>query len=109
MKVTGRSDDEPFQAVALATLRLGRRGKHHELVSKVIKQLKSTPGGSALQIPLSRIKSLSPPDFRSAISRMAVAEGLKISTYSDSENFYVWLRSATTKDYERKRSLRRTS
>lgn len=104
MKAKEQPDSKPFQQVDLATLRQSRRGKHHETVSKVIKELKSAPDGAALKIPLSQIKGLSATDFRSAISRGAVSEGLKISTYSDSENFYVWLRSAKTKDYERKRS-----
>lgn len=104
MNSTGENDGKPFQRVALAALRQGRRGKHHHLVLKVMKELNSTPEGAALQIPLSRIKGLSPADFRSAISRGASADGLKISSYSDSENFYVWLRSPKTKGYERKRA-----
>jgi hypothetical protein len=96
-------DDQPFPRIALSSLRQKRRGKHHELVGKVIKELKSAADATAIQVPLSRLKGVSAPDFRSAISRAASAEGLKISTYSDAVNFYVWVRSSKTREYERGR------
>jgi len=104
MKRTGQGDDQPFQRVALSSLQQRRRGKHHELVNKVVAELKSVAHESALRIPLSQLKGVSAPDFRSAISRGAASEGMSISTYSDSEYFYVWVRSAKTREYERKRS-----
>ena len=102
MKSKDEPSGQPFERVPVATLRQGRRGKHHEIVKKVLTELKATPDGTALQIPLADLQGISAPDFRSALARGAASEKLTISTYSDAEFFYVWLRSAGTKQYERK-------
>lgn len=73
-------------------------------MGKVIEELKSAPDGSALRIPLAELKGVSAPEFRSAVARGAASKSMNISTYSDSEYFYVWVRSAKTKGHERKRS-----
>lgn len=96
--------EKPFERVSLADLRQGRRGKHHEIVGKVLRELKEARPGEALQIPLSALEGVSIGDFRSAINRRALSEDLTISTYSDAQHVYVWIRSRKTGQYERQRS-----
>lgn len=96
-----------FRRVALSQLKQGRRGKHHDLVEKVLRELKSLGTEEALQVPLSTLKGLSAPNFRSVINRAATSEHLAIATYSNAESIYVWIRSAQTRPYERRRPKRK--
>lgn len=67
-----------------------RRGKHHDLLSGIIMQLKKLDGGSALKIPLTGVGEVDLANLRSAVHRAASAEKLDIRTQSDENNFYVW-------------------
>jgi len=77
------------ERVPLSSLRARRRGKHFELMQKVLKELAELPRESALKLPLG---PYSAKDMRSAVSRAAASEKIKISTTSDGENLYVWKR-----------------
>jgi len=73
-------------------LRIGRRGKHHDLLAGILSNLESLPAGSAPGIPLSSVGKISPTNFRSAVSRAGKAHELSLVTCSDDKNFYIWER-----------------
>ena len=73
----------------LASLVRRRRGKHYDLMKQVLKELAELPNESALKVPLG---SHSVKDLRSAVSRAASSQKIKISSTSDRENLYVWKR-----------------
>lgn len=94
MAKTGKSDgSEPpmkYRRVALATIRKGRRGKHHDLVTGILSELQAVPAGSALAVPLAAVEGIGLANLRSAVHRGAASEGLEIETLADKKNFYVF-------------------
>jgi len=100
--------DKPpkYGSISLSELRQGRLGKHHELVENILKQLQALPEGQAIKIPLDSVNGLSKANLRSAIVRAASSRAMHVSTYSDSDDFYVWNRTRTTTRYERKRKAK---
>jgi hypothetical protein len=79
-----------YEIVSAEDLGKTRRGKHHDLMAKIMADLKVVGHGSAIKIPLKEVKNVSVPKLRAAITRASAAKGVKISTSSDPENFYVW-------------------
>jgi len=78
-----------YRQIQLSTLRTGRRGKHHDLVGRILQELETVPSGSALQIPLADVE-IGLANVRSAVHRGAKAVGLEIETLADEKNFYVF-------------------
>jgi hypothetical protein len=79
-----------YHRVEISTLDRGRRGKHHELVQGIFKELEMVESGSALEIPLDDVGGIGLTNLRSAVHRGATASGLTIETLADDKNFYVW-------------------
>ena len=95
-----RSRDE-FERVPLSALRQGRHGKHHDLTSDIAAQIARLRDGEAIRIPLENV-DLSLPNLRSAVSRAMQARGIRIGTFSDGDNLFVWKKTPGTARYERK-------
>jgi hypothetical protein len=79
-----------YNRVDISGLSQGRRGKHHDLVQGIVRELKLLPGGSALEIPLANVGGIGLANLRSAVHRAANSENLAIETVAKDENFYVW-------------------
>ena len=80
----------------ISGLKKSRKGKHHDLMDKIMEDLRKSASGFAVRIPLSDIKGVSVLNLRSAIVRAAEKERIRVSTSSDDENFYVWKASTTS-------------
>ena len=83
-----------YETVDLEGLQKTRRGKHHDFVGGVLEDLEGLKSGSAIKIPLTDVKGVSVLKLRAALNRACAAKGIRISTSSDSENFYVWAAAA---------------
>ena len=79
-----------YRRVDVAGLKKGRRGKHHDLVEGILRELKMLRSGSAMKIPFSDVGGIGLANLRSAVHRAATGEGLVIETVADQENLYVW-------------------
>ncbi|HEX7893669.1 MAG TPA: hypothetical protein VF447_05705 [Terriglobales bacterium] len=79
-----------YGRVPIAGLKKSRKGKHYELLNKIMEDLRASSLGFAVRIPLSATNDVPVLNLRSAIVRAAAKEGLAVSTSSDDENFYVW-------------------
>jgi len=79
-----------YSRVEISSLRQGRRGKHHDLVQGILRELNLLKSGSALEIPLANVGGIGLANLRSAVHRAAASEGLQIETVVNDENFYVW-------------------
>src|SRR5246500_6063458 len=79
-----------YGRVLISALKKSRKGKHHELLGRIMEDLKKSAPGYAVRIPLSSVKGLSILNLRSAIVRATNNEGMSVSTSSDDQNFYVW-------------------
>jgi hypothetical protein len=93
--------DKKFERVALNELTQRRRGKHDELMVRIVSDLLTLPDGEAIKVPLAEVKGVSVANLRAAVARATSSRGLKIATYSDAENFYLWARTKKTERYER--------
>lgn len=76
----------------ISGLRKSRKGKHYDLLGKIMEDLHSSQSGFAVTIPLANIGGVSVVNLRSAIVRAAFKVKFDVATSSDEENFYVWKR-----------------
>jgi len=74
----------------ISGLKKSRKGKHHDLMGRIMEDLKKSTPNYAVRIPWSSIKDISVLNLRSAIVRAAKKERIRVSTSSDDKNFYVW-------------------
>jgi hypothetical protein len=79
-----------YARVPVGGLKKSRKGKHHELLLKIMEDLRNAPPTAAVQIPLSSTMDVPVLNLRSAIVRAGAKEGIAVSTSSDDEYFYVW-------------------
>lgn len=79
-----------YRKVIVSSLDRGRRGKHHEIVQGILKELESAEPKSALEIPLDDVGGIGLANLRSAVHRGASSAGIAIETLADDKNFYVW-------------------
>lgn len=82
----------------IAQLKKSRKGKHHNLLLKIMEDLHKSQTGFAVTIPLRTIGGVSVLNLRSAIVRAASKARIRVATSSDDENFYVW-RTRTSEQY----------
>ena len=80
-----------YRSVEVASLGTGRRGKHHDLMEGIMRELKMLKEGSALEIPLSKVDGVELANLRSAVHRAATDDGVNIQTKADEKNLYVWI------------------
>jgi hypothetical protein len=78
-----------IERVQLSSLKPRRRGKHHNLMEQILKELIALSGDTAVKVPLG---DHSAKDLRSAVVRAAASRNLQISSASDEVNLYVWKR-----------------
>jgi hypothetical protein len=81
-----------YRKVEIAAIKKVRRGKHHELVQGILREMKTLSVGSALEIPLADVGGIGLANLRSAVHRICIAEGWAIETLADEKNLYVWKR-----------------
>ena len=90
MVVLVKKDGFHFGRVRVKDLPNGRRGKHFDLLSKILEDLTNVPSGSAVKVPLEDTGGIGLANLRSAVNRATRANGLKVETQSDEKYFYVW-------------------
>jgi hypothetical protein len=86
----GKNPPAKYRQVEVASLKKGRRGKHHDLVQGIVQELTLLQPGSALEIPLSDVGGVGLANLRSAVHRAAASAGVNLETVSDDGKFYVW-------------------
>jgi hypothetical protein len=82
-----------YRQVDVASLNKGRRGKHHDLMQGILKELEMLPPGAAIEIPLADVGGIGLANLRSAVHRASTSQGLEIETLADERNFYAWKRT----------------
>jgi hypothetical protein len=85
--------DLRYRQVRVDVLNKGRRGKHHDLVVGILRELEALPPVSAMEIPLADVGGIGLANLRSAVHRASTSRGLQIGTLADEKNFYVWKKS----------------
>lgn len=82
--------DLKYRRVEVTALDRGRRGKHHDLVQGILRELEMLSPGSAMEIPLADVGGIGLANLRSAVHRASTSRGLEIETLADDKDFYVW-------------------
>jgi len=78
-----------FKTISQDDLPFGRKGKHNDIVHKLLEDIDQLEAGRAIRIPLSELNS-SKANIRSALNRATRQRDLEVATSSDSDYFYVW-------------------
>jgi hypothetical protein len=78
-----------FRTMAQVDVPQGRKGKHNEVVTKILADLDQLPVGSALKVPLIDLAE-SKENVRSALNRAIHKGSRRVSTASDADFLYVW-------------------
>ncbi len=78
-----------FKTMLQADVPQGRKGKHKEIVAKILSDLDQIKDGSAFKVPLKDLAQ-SKEKVRSALNRATRKTGRNVATASDSEFLYVW-------------------
>jgi hypothetical protein len=91
-KTSGPQPPLKYRRVQITNLSRKRRGKHHDLVDDICRELEMLPPGAALEIPLSGVGEIGLANLRSAVHRATQSRDIPIETLADKENFYVWRR-----------------
>ena len=88
---SSRKDGYPnYGRTPVSQLRKTRKGKHYNLLLKIMEDLHKSQSGFAVTIPLKSIGDVSVLNLRSAIVRAASKAKISVASSSDDENFYVW-------------------
>ena len=90
-----RTDKAPahFKTMAQASVPQGRKGKHQQIVSIILKDLDKLKDGSAIKVPLADLAE-SKEKVRSALNRATRKAGRTVATASDASYLYIWNVSA---------------
>jgi hypothetical protein len=83
-----------FKTMAQTSVPQGRKGKHQQIVSVILKDLDKLENGSALKVPLAELAE-SKEKVRSALNRATRKAGRTVATASDASFLYVWNVSAS--------------
>jgi hypothetical protein len=80
--------------MAQANVPQGRKGKHQQIVSIILKDLDKLQDGFAIRVPLAELVE-SKEKVRSALNRATRKAGRTVATASDASFLYVWNVSAS--------------
>ena len=78
-----------FATTDKADVPTGRNGKHKNITTQILEDLKGLEAGKALKIPLSELPDTK-VNIRSALNRASHKIGKAVGTAADDEFLYVW-------------------
>lgn len=78
-----------FKTMAQIDVPQGRRGKHREIVTTILRDLDQLTAGAAIKVPLSELAD-GKAKVRSALNRATRKNGHVVATASDGEFLYIW-------------------
>ena len=83
--------------MAQSSVPQGRKGKHQQIVTIILKDLDKLENGSAIKVPLAELVE-SKEKVRSALNRATRKAGRTVATASDASFLYIWNVSASGKN-----------
>jgi len=78
-----------FKTMAQIDVPQGRKGKHHQVVERILSDLDQMRAGNAIKVPL-RDLAQTKEKVRSAVNRATRKSGRNVATASDDEFLYIW-------------------
>jgi lambda repressor-like predicted transcriptional regulator len=88
---TARAKVDPmhFKTMEQLDVPQGRKGKHNEVVTLILKDLDQLKDGAALKVPLKELAH-SKAKVRSALNRATRKAGRIVATAADDSFLYIW-------------------
>jgi len=84
-----KKDSMNFKTMEQADVPQGRKGKHREIVTRILSDLSQMKPGLALKVPLSELAD-SKEKVRSALNRATRKAGRNVATATDASFLYIW-------------------
>jgi hypothetical protein len=78
-----------FKTLLQSDVPQGRKGKHRQIVEKILSDLDQLSNGTALRVPLDELAE-GKERVRSALNRATHKAGRIVATASDAKFLYVW-------------------
>lgn len=78
-----------FKTMQQTDVPQGRKGKHNEIVHRILSDLDQVQAGVALKVPLAQLLE-SKEKVRSALNRATRKAGRAVATATDETFLYVW-------------------
>jgi len=78
-----------YRTMAQIDVPQGRKGKHHQVIGKILSDLDHMKPGNAIRVPLDGLAQ-SKEKVRSALNRATRKRGKEVATASDDEYLYIW-------------------
>lgn len=78
-----------FKSMEQVDVPQGRKGKHRDIVAKILSDLDQIEDGKAFKVPLKDLAE-SKEKVRSALNRATRKAGRNVATASDDDFLYVW-------------------
>jgi DNA helicase TIP49 (TBP-interacting protein) len=78
-----------FKTIAQVEVPQGRKGKHKQIVTRILSDLDQVQNGTALKVPLAELAE-SKEKVRSALNRATRKSGRSVATATDAKFLYVW-------------------
>jgi len=78
-----------FKTMVRSDVPQGRKGKHKQIVTTILKDLDGLKSDSAIKVPLAELAD-SKEKVRSALNRATRKAGRRVETASDATFLYVW-------------------
>jgi hypothetical protein len=82
-------DEIKFESILQADVPKGRDGKHKQIITILLNDIRRLKPGAALKVPLAELPDTK-ENIRSALSRAAAQHGLDIATSSNNEFLFIW-------------------
>ena len=82
------SSKSNFEQVSTSSVKGHRKGKHHDMIQRILEDLEFLPDGSAIKIPLKSTDGVTLENLRSAVHR--ATKKMDVETSSDGENLFIW-------------------
>ena len=84
------SNQHPFESIERSAVPTSRKGKHHEIVGRILREAVNLRGKKALKIPHRALGSAKIEHVRAALTRASMKSGIQLGTTVDDDYFYVW-------------------
>ena len=89
MSLHGQKAAMNFKTMSQRDVPEGRKGKHKQIVTKILSDLDQMKAGMALKVPLANLAE-SKEKVRSALNRATRKAGRNVATATDAEFLYIW-------------------
>lgn len=82
--------DQQFESIELSAVPTQRKGKHHDIVERILREVGGLKNKRALRIPRAALGDVKLENIRAALSRASSRSKIELATSADDDYFYVW-------------------